>query len=364
MLKDALDGNQRKISQMKTQNFTSEEAGKFFFFQFNSGNAHYFFHQDNKMQVHISDTPHYYVAKQSISGNAKGTNEAKDMYIEYLKSSWPSYDLDTSQAKLDAQYKNYLERVDIIARAGKLSKPVLLTQIPGKQGYYVVDGDHRCSIAIALGLPVPAKVLDFPLVFDQFMRVNEFYGTKNKNMPYQSIYIDRQIVRNGRRDDIYDRLELLPENTLNQKTVLDVGCNIGMNAIGAFKSGARKVVGLEVSKRMVNFATRLAVFNVCYPDVKFRQFNVDVDLLPNDEKYDVAFMLSIHHHLKRLSALVEIAKKNVEEVVIFEGHPNTKLSDYKDFLDAVQFSKTEKIADLATSVFDRKPSRPLWILYK
>jgi len=316
------------------------------------------------MHVHISETPHYYVAKQSILNDNKGIEEAKNNYIEYLKSSWPSYGLDTSQSKLDSKYQEYLEYVDMISREGKLNSPVLLTQIPGKEGLYLVDGNHRCSVACALGFSVPAKILNFQLAFDKFMRVDEFYGTKNRNMPYQSIFINRKIVRNGRRDDIYDRLDLLPRDILKQKTILDVGCNIGMNAIGAFKSGARKVVGLEASKMMVNFATRFAVFNDCYPDVEFRQFNVDRDMLPNDEKYDVAFMLSIHHHLKNQHMLAEIVKKNVVEAVIFEGHPNSRLSDYTEFLDAAELSKTFKVADLATSVFDRKHTRPLWILYK
>lgn len=364
MLKGVLDSNQRKISLTKTQYFSSEEASKFLFFQFNSGNTQYFFHQDNKMHIHISDTPHYYVAKKSISGDNKRIEEAKNQYIQYLKSSWPSYGLDTSQEKLEAKYRKYLEYIDLTAKSEKIINPVLLTRIPGKQGYYVVDGNHTCSTGSALGLPIPAKVLDFPSVFDKFMQVDEFYGTANKNMPYQSIYIDKHVIRNGRRDDIYDRLNILPKEILEQKTVLDVGCNIGMNAIGAFKSGARKVVGLEASKMLVNFATRFAVLDECYPDVEFRQFDMDRDLLPNDEKYDVAFILSIYLHLKKPQGLVEMVRKNVESVVILEGHPNTELNDYKDFLDAVQFSKTEKITDLATSIFDRKPSRPLWILYK
>jgi len=316
------------------------------------------------MNVHISEIPHYSVVKQSISSDKKGIEEAKKNYIEYLKSSWPSYGLDTSQTKLDSKYQKYLEYIDTISRSGEINSPVLLTQIPGKQGLYVVDGNHRCSVASALGFSVPAKILNFQLAFDQFMRVDEFYGTKNRNMPYQSIYINRKIIRNGRREDIYHRLNLLPHDLLKQKTILDVGCNIGMNSIGAFKSGARKVVGLEASKKMVNFATRFSIFDDCYPDVEFRQFDVDQDMLPNNEKYDVAFMMSILKHLKNPHALAEIARKNVMESVIFEGHPDTKMSDYAEFLDAGEFSKTFKVSDLATSAFDSTPTRPLWILYK
>ena len=67
----------------KTQHFLPEDASNFLFFQFNSGNAQYFFHQDNMMHVHIADTPHYHVAKHSLSKDVKGIEETKSKYIEY-----------------------------------------------------------------------------------------------------------------------------------------------------------------------------------------------------------------------------------------------------------------------------------------
>ncbi|MDB4582895.1 class I SAM-dependent methyltransferase, partial [Draconibacterium sp.] len=221
-----------------------------------------------------------------------------------------------------------------------------------------------CAISSALGLSVQAHVLDFSEAYDRYMGVNAFYGTNNKNMPYQSVYVNRTVVRPGRRDDIYDRLGMLPSELLKQKSVLDVGCNIGMNAIGAIKSGASRVVGLEVSLEMANYATRFAIFDDCYKDVEFREFNVDEEILPASEMYDVAFMLSVHNHLQRPEALAKIAKNHVEHAVVFECHPDTELEDYKDFIDAGGFSKKEKISVLGTSVFDRSPTRPLWILYK
>ena len=123
MLNISLIINQSKISLKKTQQFSSKDVGNFLFFQFNSGNAQYFFHLDNKMDIHISDTPHYWVAKKSILDDDKGIEDAKNKYIEYLKSSWPSYGLNPSQEKLDAKYQKYLEFIDMTAKAGKISAP-------------------------------------------------------------------------------------------------------------------------------------------------------------------------------------------------------------------------------------------------
>jgi hypothetical protein len=356
-----------KINQSKKiiKYFSFEESIKFFFFQFLFGNSQYFYQQNKNMNIRICETPHFDVAKQHVLHNDdKQIQKAKKKYIQYLKYSGLSYGYDTGEEHLNSKYQKCLELFDEISSSGKIDVPVILTQIPGLEGYYVVDGNHRCSIASALGLRVPANILDFQLIFDQFMQVDEFYGTGNKHLPYQSIYIKGNNVRNGRRTDIYERLDCLPKKILKQKTILDIGSNFGMNSITSFKFGAKRVLGLEISKKMVNFATRFAIFNGCYLDVQFKEFNLDKDHLPDDEKYDVAFIFSVHHHLKNPSSLSDIVKKNIVESVIFEGHPGTTLNDYQNFLDDIQFSKIEKIAELDMSVFDKEPKRPLWIFYK
>jgi len=362
-------GVERKYNRLRTylttsEEFLREEILEFHFFQFNSGNAKYFLQNDQPLDVLIAQLPHYQVAMSVRSGDSMAIEKAKREYLKYLEFSWPSHGIETSPSNLEEKYDRFVDLVQKTEAAGKLNATVILTKIPGRQGYFVVDGNHRCSIAAALGLPVNAKVLGFPDAFDQYMRVDEFYGTNNKNLPYQSIYIDKAIVRHGRREDIYDRLASLPPELLRGKTVLDVGCNIGMNAIGAYKSGARKVVGLEVSGRIVNFATRFAILDQCYPNVEFRQFNVDSDQLNGVEQFDIAFMLSVHHHLKNPERLAYIAKNNVTQAVVFEGHPDTNLDDYANFLNTVAFSRIEKLADLATSVFKSELSRPLWVFYK
>ncbi len=353
-----------KIFLKKSEEFSPQESAQFRFFQFNAGNAKYFLEHTKKLDVRIAQLPHFSVAQQVLSKDRQEIEEAKSHYLDYLKSSWPALGLEVSPSRLEANYDRFVNLAEKIRKEGQTGGVVVLTRIPGLEGYFVVDGNHRCSITSALGLPVSAKILEFPLVFDRFMRVDEFYGTNNKGMPYQSIYLNKSIIRQGRRNDIYDRIALLPPELICEKSVLDVGCNLGMNAIGVLKSGAKKVVGLEVSQRIVNHATRFAVLDQSYPDVEFRQFNVDTDRLSDDEQFDVAFMLSVHNHLKNPDALIEIARNSVSRAVIFEGHPDTDLEEYRKFLDASNFSRIEKVADLATSAFNSKQSRSLWIFFK
>jgi hypothetical protein len=98
--------------------------------------------------------------------------------------------------------------------------------------------------------------------------------------------------------------------------------------------------------------------------VQFRRFDANCDTLGDDQRYDVAFMLSVHNHLKCHKGLVDIVKRHINEAVVFEGHSNTNLDDYSAFLDAIGFARIERLASCATSVFDGARTRPCWILYK
>ena len=351
------------IDSIPIQYIQADEAKNFLFFQFMAGNSKFFFEKHHKCDIKIIDTPHYKVAKNHNADQIQKTN-SKNEYIEYLRNSWTSYGLKTSQEKMEEKYLHFSNLISKIQKNKEISEPIIITKIPGFHNYHLVDGNHRCSIGIALQIKIPIRVLDFITVFDKFMDIKEFYGTGNKNMPYHSIYLNNKIIRQGRRDDIYDRINLLPDNILNGKKILDVGSNIGMNSIAAFKNNAKEVVGLEISQQMVNYATRFAMLDGVYPGTQFRRFDINEDILPTHEKYDLAFMLSIHHHLKDYRTLTRIANDNVLEGIIFEGHPNTEKIDYEQFFKSIQFSTIEELGKLGTSVFNRSPSRPLWLLRK
>lgn len=354
----------RDYSEFELQIFDPADVLNFQFFQYNTGNAQFFFAQGDAHPVSIEHTPHAQVARHIRSGDGAGQEMAERAYKDYLLASWPCYGISTHPKKIQAKYERFVELVELIQSTQQIPEPVLLTQLPGREDFFVVDGNHRCSIAAALQLPVEARVIDFPIIFDDFMRIDAFYGTSHRNLPYQSIYLDRQIVREGRRQDIYERLDMLPDGFLTGKSVIDLGCNIGMNAIGICQAGAAHVVGLEVNRQLVDYATRFAIFDGCHPQVRFEQFDLDKDRLDNTKQFDIAFMLSVHHHLKRPENLATIAQANVNDAVVFEGHPGTSAEDYTGFFQAVQFAEVVQIGELSESIFNDKTTRPLWICRK
>jgi SAM-dependent methyltransferase len=76
---------------------------------------------------------------------------------------------------------------------------------------------------------------------------------------------------------------------LKGKTVLDLGCGYGENCAVFYEKGAVKVVGIDISEKM------LAVARHENPDVDFRLMDMN-DLSTIKEKFDVVFSsLSVHY---------------------------------------------------------------------
>lgn len=337
----------------------NSEIDNIFFYQFKKTTVEFFYKRFNKTQISIADTPHYALAKAWISGNAGDIEEAKIYYSEYLKASWRT----TDQSKIDQRIEDFFEQYQLI-KNGKLKKPVILTKLSDSKDLYVVDGNHRTSVNFALNFPLTGKLIPFDLAFVKFTYMPGFYGLNRRLMPYQSIYFNNGILISGRRQDIEQRLKLIPEHVLKGKSILDVASNVGMSSIVARNFGASVTKGLEFSKEMVDIATRFSMLNGCYPQASFQQFNIDNDELDRNEVYDTCFMFSIYSHLNNPGRLNEIVKKHVASYVVFEAHPGHEYSQYLSFFESELFEKIEEIGILNTSIFNKKPSRKLWLCTK
>jgi SAM-dependent methyltransferase len=182
--------------------------------------------------------------------------------------------------------------------------------------------------------------------------------------PYQSIFLSRQIVVPGRRNDALERLQFLPPDFFRGRTVLDVASNFGMSALLARSLGAESCLGLELSPEMVDFGSRFAMFDGAYPHVRYEPFNIDTDSLPADARFDIAFMFSIHDHLEAPQRLVDIARDHVVGHVVFEGHPGAQRADYERFFDSGLFRSVTQIGTLPESVFKPERNRVLWLCEK
>ena len=148
--------------------------------------------------------------------------------------------------------------------------------------------------------------------------------------------------------------KLLPD--LNGKSVLDLGCGYGHNCIDFVGRGASRVVGIDISEKMLEVAIEE------HPDIKFLRADMS-DLSFIKRKYDVVFSSLAVHYVEDFSAFA----KSVCDVLnpggyfIFDILNENEVSDSEpfdmDFTDTLRvwFQMTrpeEKKVNLKIRVFE------------
>jgi len=143
---------------------------------------------------------------------------------------------------------------------------------------------------------------------------------KRRKYQYQSIEEENMI---GIRDmeHRYSILDL-PTN-FNNKTVLDLGCSLGMVCIMAKLRNADFCVGLDNNESTIDVARRY-IEEKKYKDIKLFVYDINNGIdglisLIGPQKFDYVFALSIMKHVNSES-LFEIINFYTKDVCWFEGH--------------------------------------------
>ena len=111
--------------------------------------------------------------------------------------------------------------------------------------------------------------------------------------------------------------ELLPD--LVGKKVLDLGCGFGFNCVDFVKRGAAKVVGVDISKKM------LAVAKDKSASVEIEYINLDMlDISSLSEKFDLIYSSLAFHYIdnfKKLSTDIFALLKSGGQLLYSQEHP-------------------------------------------
>jgi 2-polyprenyl-3-methyl-5-hydroxy-6-metoxy-1,4-benzoquinol methylase len=154
---------------------------------------------------------------------------------------------------------------------------------------------------------------------------NTHFG-KAKNQPYQTIG-----DLHGSRDMKYRfKFMNIPEN-FEGKTVLDIGCNMGMVCMEAKDRGASRVVGVDYDKKIITTAKKFFKENNC--DGELYQFNVNDGLqalqkLIGDDQFDYVFALAIWGTVKK-PILWSMINYYCTDTCWMEGHNKEKGKEEK-----------------------------------
>ena len=169
---------------------------------------------------------------------------AEDTYERYIKASWKT----NNRVVLDKQLKKFKDVKDDIIKNGQreLIKVTCLDN-----GYMaLIDGNHRYSVCAALGLDPKLEIIDFKTYISQLINCSGKYGANN-GVPYQQVILNGSQLVSGRRNDIIERSQLL---NINSESVLDLGCNLG---IQLYLSNAKRKVGVDFNHDVLCAACRL-----------------------------------------------------------------------------------------------------------
>ena len=108
----------------------------------------------------------------------------------------------------------------------------------------------------------------------------------------------------------------IPES-LQGKSVLDVGCNAGFYSIEMKKRGAGRVVAVDSDDIYLNQGRFAA--EVCgFPDIEFRNMSVyDVGQL--GQEFDIVLFMGVLYHLRHPLLALDILHGMVRETMVFQS---------------------------------------------
>ncbi|NTW90569.1 MAG: class I SAM-dependent methyltransferase [Erysipelotrichaceae bacterium] len=135
---------------------------------------------------------------------------------------------------------------------------------------------------------------------------------------YQSVWFNGQEIIKGGRDNMFPRMEKIRLEDIKDKTVVDIGCNLGAASFWSIENGAKSCIGVDVAKEGIELANKIA--EELKVNCKFKVGSFD----DNQEKMgDVAFCFACHddiakEDLKRQQVLLDNLKKY--DVIYFETH--------------------------------------------
>ncbi len=173
-------------------------------------------------------------------------------------------------------------------------------------------------------------------------------------------------VQDGKRDTLtrwseFDKIFKKIIFSLKGKTILDVGCNIGMNCYYALSRGAKFTYGIDTENISIKSKTLLNALGVTRSEIFGLDLNSNLDLnkinnlLVNN--IDILFYCSIDGHIGYPNQIREIPFK----YILHEGHPNTSIEENIDNLLKHNWLNKKSYKILYKNYIEDgdSPSRPL-----
>lgn len=254
--------------------------------------------------VPLRATPHY----RHLLGDPRA-------YPEYLERSWAYLRPRSTPADRQAWVQRFAGHLELIRQQG-VKEPVRVCRRFDNR-MILIDGNHRASICLYLGREVPAVEVDLFAHLSRIVSVpSERFGTQTRGMPYQSLFYGGREIIAGRRRDMQERMGMLDLADIRNRTVLDIGCNLGAASLLAAEAGAARVYGVESVPAIATAAIRLNVLTALPCTYRCAPWGAE-GIRP---VCDTAFAFSVDRHIGNDAALAAGIRASARSVLYFETH--------------------------------------------
>jgi len=153
--------------------------------------------------------------------------------------------------------------------------------------------------------------------------------TSNRDA-YQKVYLKGDAVTGGARTD--KRIKMIPWKLIENKTILDLGCNNGMLSIEAAKRGALSVLGVERSKAAL--MARETIVHEKLENIQIWQIDIESSEFINftTTNFNIIFFCAMLNHMKKKQRMLEWIDLHCNEYLIYETNFENKVEKHKNFI--------------------------------
>ncbi|NQV91024.1 class I SAM-dependent methyltransferase [Candidatus Woesearchaeota archaeon] len=146
---------------------------------------------------------------------------------------------------------------------------------------------------------------------------------------------------------------------VKNKVILDLGCGFGDHSLKLSKKGAKKIIGIDLSKELIKFANEQNISNC-----KFEVGNIDQKLKFPHNYFDIVISGLAIHYIKNINQLFKEVKRVLKKngtFVFSTGHPifdlinqtpklknEMKALGTRRIIDGNYFDESQKISDLGS----------------
>jgi hypothetical protein len=229
-------------------------------------------------------------------------------------------------------------------KAGKHLPLYLVRRRDGKM--VLQDGNHRACFAHAMGLEWEALVRDYRVMF------HATWANPKKKL-YQSLYVSRELVCNGQRQDALSRIDSVRQEDVEGRRVVVMGCNNGHDCFLSCERGASFAHGLDIDSGLIAYALMANTY-MAYPC----DFDaVDLSQPWDGGQFDTALVFSLYDSLPDQNVLIETLRRAGCQTVYFEGHCLTDLENDESGYRARYMSFLGRFGDVIPVWKDRFGTR-------